>query len=134
MVIGIEEALALSLTLLDPVGQFGDLVEDCPTLGHEFADFSVGVNHRGVVTAAKFLADLWQGHISEFPQQVHGDLPCCHQSPGSGFAVEFFNCEIEVLGSLGNDRGGGDFLGTLVGDQILQDCLGKAHVNGLVVE
>src|SRR4051812_783739 len=44
--------------LLDPVGQFGDLVIGGAPLGHQSPDLAVGVDDGGVVPAAEQLADL----------------------------------------------------------------------------
>jgi hypothetical protein len=50
--------LSASRGLLDPVGEFGDLVVDGATLGHEVPDLAVCVNDGGVVSAAELLPDL----------------------------------------------------------------------------
>lgn len=46
--------------VLDPVGEFGDLVVDGAALGHQRADLAVRVHHRGVVPPAELRTDLRQ--------------------------------------------------------------------------
>src|SRR5450432_3213852 len=55
--------LAGQSLLLDPVGQLSDLVVDRAALGHQGSDLAVGVHDRGVIPAAKLLADLGQRQV-----------------------------------------------------------------------
>src|SRR5215471_15822594 len=73
--------------LLDPVGELGHLVVDGTALSHQGPDLSLGVHDRGVVAAAKLLADLRQGHVSELTAQVHRDLPGGDENAGSRAAA-----------------------------------------------
>ena len=90
----------LPLALLNTVCQFRHLVEDRASLGHQFTDFAVSVDHGGVVAPPKFRTDLRQGHLGQFTQQVHGDLPRGDQRAGTRLAVQFFNAQPEVLSGL----------------------------------
>jgi hypothetical protein len=43
-----------------PVCELRDLVKDRPALSHQLADFSIGMHHSGVITAAESLTNFWQ--------------------------------------------------------------------------
>ena len=61
--------------VLDLLDAFYQLVEDRVKIAVAFlflADFFKGVNDSSMVTAAKELANLWQGRISQGAAQVHG--------------------------------------------------------------
>jgi hypothetical protein len=52
--------LALALLLLDQVSQFGYLVVDSASLGHQLPDLPIRMDDGRMVSATQFLADLWQ--------------------------------------------------------------------------
>jgi hypothetical protein len=64
--VGRKGSVALAVTLddsglgLDSGGEVGHLVEQTAALGHQLANFSVSVHHRGVIAATKSLTDFWQ--------------------------------------------------------------------------
>src|SRR6476660_1762146 len=68
-------AASLSGSVLDPVDELVDLVEDEHLLGELVADLLAGVHHRRVVATTEDLGDLRVAVIRELPEHVHADLP-----------------------------------------------------------
>lgn len=56
---GVAKPLFLASLLLDPAGEFGDVLVDLRLLRNELRDALIGVDHGGMVTASKRLPDLW---------------------------------------------------------------------------
>ena len=71
------------ILLLDSVGQLSDLVIDRAALGHQLADFPIGVHDCCVVTAAKGLANLGKREFGEFAAEIHRNLPGAYKNPRS---------------------------------------------------
>ena len=70
-----------------------DFIDESREIGigrHFGFDFVAGVHDRGVVFAAKTLADFGGGTLGERARQVHGDLPWESDGVRAAFALHVF--------------------------------------------
>lgn len=59
---------------VEPLLQVIDILLQIGVLLEGRLDFIDGVKNRRVILAAKFVADLRQGEVGQFPGKVHGNL------------------------------------------------------------
>lgn len=69
------------LRVLDPADDVGDLVECALVFAHQSLSLLNGVNHRGVVAAAKETGNRGIAQLSHVSEDIHGDLAGRHQWP-----------------------------------------------------
>src|SRR6056297_1915851 len=86
---------------------------------HSIFDSLAGVHDRGVVPAAKLEANFGGGKFSDFPGDVHGDLPWKGDCLGSLFSPKLERGKVKIFGYRFLDDFNGDITLFWIGKNVL---------------